>query len=553
MSKKNKTATPKQAPSSDSSFMEKWLPLLLAVITFLLFAASFKNGMLELYDHAATLGNPAVTNLDFSGKFNLGMFAPLTWLGYAVAHKIGGEHAFWYHVLGVLVHACNVWLVFRIFRQLGSSTTVAGFVAFFFGIHPLQVEPVAWIAGFSTPLFSLFSLLAISAWLKHIKQDKTGRFYWMSLAMFLLACLAKPVAVALPLTLLVLDLWEKRPFNRRVWMEKVPFFLLSLGFGALALISRQQADILDQPADFSMLDRGLMACQTVLFYWTKILFPAGLSIWYPFVKSNGAWPWMYYASPLILAAILYGAWRARNIMPLLWLGLLFYLSNIVLMLPWATFGDIELRADRYNYLAILGIFAFLTAIPGYLEKRKPGWTGGAWTILAAVGGIWLFFSGFRVREWKDTRSLVESALAATGDNFGKAYLWRGIAEAKAKDGQAAMEDFNRAIKTNPNLYDAYRWRGNLAGPMKLYESAITDLSKYLEKYPDDAALLYNRGLSYVNVGQDSLAMLDFSRCIALDSTMTRAYRARGNTYVKLGQKAKGDADLQKCEQLEKNK
>lgn len=553
MSKKNKITAPKQSQTSESLSTETWLPLVLAVVAFVLFAAGFKNAMLEMDDHSATLNNPAVTDLDFFSKFNLGMFAPLTWLGYAIAYKLGGEHTFWYHFMGALVHAFNVWMVFRIFRQLGSSMMVAGLVAFFFGVHPLQVEPVTWIAGFSTPLFSMFLLLSISAYLKHFKSETTGKYYWISLFMFLLACLAKSAAVTLPLTLVVLDLWGKRPLTRSAWMEKIPFFLISIGFGALTLVSRQQAGQLDQPADFSMLDRGLMACQTILFYWTKILAPVGLSIWYPFVKNNGVWPWTYYVAPVVLAGILYYAWRVREVMPLLWIGLLFYLSNIILSLPWATFGTFELRSDRYNYLAILGIFAFLTAIPDYLAEKKPGWTGGAWAILVAAGAMWLFLSGFRIREWKDTTTLIESALASTGDNFGKAYLWRGIIEAQTKNGQAAIQDFNRAIAANPNLYDAYKWRGNIGGPMKLYEQSILDLTKYLDKYPDDAPQFYNRGLSLVNIGQDSLAVLDFDKCISLDPKMSRAYRARGNTYIKLGQKEKGDADLQEYERLSGNK
>lgn len=209
----------------------------------------------------------------------------------------------------------------------------------------------------------MFVLLSMLFYVEHTKDEAIGKNYWISIAMFLLACLSKSAAVTLPLTLVVLDWWLKRPTSSKTWTEKIPYFAISLGFGVLTLMSRQHAGQLDQPADFNLLDRVLMASQTILFYWKKILLPTGLSIWYPFEKHDGVWDWTYYASPVILAAIVFGAWRSREKMPILWFGVLFYLSNVILSLPWATFGTFELRLDRYNYLAMLGILAIIAALP----------------------------------------------------------------------------------------------------------------------------------------------------------------------------------------------
>jgi tetratricopeptide (TPR) repeat protein len=547
----NAQRTPISGHSSNENTTEKWLPWALAAFSFFLFSTGFKNEMLAIDDHTATIDNPSVTNFALFTNFNLGMYAPLTWLGYALAYVLGGESSFWYHVLSALVHAANVVLVFHLFRQLKSNLAVAGFVSFFFALHPVQVEPVAWISGFSTPLFSMFYLLALIYYIRHVLGGSIGNNYWMALGMFLLACLAKSAAVTLPLTLLVMDWWIKREQNRQIWMEKIPFFAVSLAFGALTLVSRQHAPPLDQPADFSILDRGLMVCHTILFYWKKIFLPTGLSIWYPFEKTNGGWSWDYYTAPLLLAAILYGAWRVRGKFPVLWLGLLFYLSNIVLSLPWATFGSFELCSDRYNYLASLGIFAILTALPHYFSDKRPAWVGPAWAGLVIAGTIWLFTSGARIMEWKDTITLIDSAIATNGDNFGKAYLSRGIILADQGKGDPALQDFNKAINKNPLLVDVYKYRGNIMGLRKNYEQSVFDLSKYIEYFPDAAPEIYNRGLSYVNLGKDTEALADFNRCLQIDTSFVRAYRARGNTYLKLGDTDRGNADLQEYERLTK--
>lgn len=530
---------------SDST--EKWLPWLLAAVGFILFSTGFSNPMVGMDDHSATVNNPAVKDFLLFDGFNLGMFAPLTWIGYQIAYILGKDSPYWYHLLSALVHAINVLLVFRLFRRLDSSITMSAIVALFFAIHPLQVEAVAWIAGFSTPLFSMFSLLAMNYYLRHVQEggETWGRSYWFSIGMFVLACLAKSAAVTLPLTLLVLDLWKKRGFNQRVLLEKIPFFVISLGFGILTLYSRQHAGQLNQPADFSLLDRGFMVCHTILFYWKKLIAPTGLSIWYPFEKTEGAWSWDYLASPVILLGVLFVAWRSRNAVPMLWLGILFYLSNIVLSLPWSTFGTFELRSDRYNYLAGLGFFALLASLPNVVKDKKPGWTGGIWALLLGLAFVWLTTSALRIRDWKDTTTLINAAIAATGDNFGKAYYWRGMAYGKATDAQKALEDFSRAIQKNPMLYEAYKYRGNIFGLMKNYERSVEDLNVFLEHYPDEVPELYNRGLSNANLNRDQDAIADFSRAIELDSSFLRVYRARGNCYKKVGEFNKAASDLQK--------
>ncbi len=240
---KKSTSGPKKENTQQADNTEKWLPWVLAALGFVLYSTGFSNEMVGMDDHTATVDNPAVKDFLIFNGFNLGMYAPLTWIGYQIAYILGKESPNWYHMLSALVHFANVLLVFRLFRKLDFNLAVSAVVALFFAIHPLQVEAVAWIAGFSTPLFSMFSLLAMNYYLKHTSEEGSGwgKNYWLAVTMFLLACLAKSAAVTLPLTLLVLDLWKKRGLNTKIILEKAPFFAISLAFGALTLYSRQYA------------------------------------------------------------------------------------------------------------------------------------------------------------------------------------------------------------------------------------------------------------------------------------------------------------------------
>ncbi len=533
--------------------IDRWLPWIAVAAGMVLFLSGLNNQMVSMDDHSATVNNEAVRNFPTGifGKFNLGMYAPLTWMCYAVAYALGGKSPVGYHLLSLIAHVINILLVFRLFERLNGQRMGAFIIALFFAIHPMQVEPVSWIAGFSTPLFSLFYLLSLNYYVRQTDRAPWSAAYWIALALMLPACLAKSAAVTLPLTLLAVDFWQKRPLDRRSILEKIPFFAIALGFGLLTVYSRSQSGHTIAPATaaFTLFDRFFMACHTVLFYWTKILLPVNLSIWYPFQKTAGVWPWAYYAAPVALAAILFGAWRLRNSFREVPAGILFYLSNIILALPYYTIGEFELRSDRYNYLACLGIFAILAALPGFLQRNRPALTGTSQALLVGLGIFWFVTAFLRVRDWSDTPTLLNKAVASSGDNFGKAYLWLGMAYGDLGKGKESFENFNKAIARDPNLMEAYKYRGAIFGIAKQYAKSVEDLSKYLSKRPNDYETLFNRGISYTRLQKQPEAMADFDKVIELKPDFAPVYRSRSELLKVMGDDAKAAADFEKFKSL----
>lgn len=544
-----------QASESQITDSAAWWSFVLAILSFLVFATGFQNGMVSMDDHSATVDNPAVTEFNLFGHFNLGMYAPVTWGVYGIAYMMGKDQAFWYHLLSALIHALNVYFLFRVLRLMSLPAMSALLVCFLFALHPIQVEAVSWIAAMSTPLAVLFMLLSYAYYLRYRKEEGFGMSYWLSLGFFVLAALSKSIAVSVPLSLFVLDFWMSRPINRRCVLEKAPFFVLALGFGILTLYSRTLASHLNTPADFTFFDRALMIFHTLAFYWIKLLIPQGFSIWYPFVKTGGIWPWTYYAAPFMVAGVYWGAYRMRGQFPVLWYGLLFYLVHVVFSLPYATFGTFELRSDRYNYLGSVGIFAIIASLPGYIKAQKPAWEGIFWVLLGILGLGCLVQTVNRIKDWRNTVVLINRAIETSGDNFGKAYLWRGMeygdSVGRMKDRKLAeqavnqaVSDFTKALSINPELYEAYKYRGGLYGITKQYAQSVADLNAYLSHNPTDAEYFYNRGLSQLNLRHLPDAISDFSQTIQLKPDFDRAYKARGNAYILMGDSLKGNADLE---------
>jgi hypothetical protein len=118
----------------------------------------------------------------------------------------GGHHA-----TNLILHALNSMLVFLVLRQLTGAFWRSAAVAAFFAWHPLHVEVAAWIAERKGLLCAFFWLLTLWAYARYAEEFKVQgskfKFFMGRLVFFALALMSKPVAVTLPLILLLLDWW----------------------------------------------------------------------------------------------------------------------------------------------------------------------------------------------------------------------------------------------------------------------------------------------------------------------------------------------------------
>jgi len=554
MNKRKATAAKptRQQAAVPSRHWYGYLPVAAAVILFL---TGLNNALTGIDDHAATTENPAVAAFTVQAvfsQFNLGMYAPFTWIFYAIAHGLGGESPVWYHLFSLVAHAWCTWLVFRLMTRMSQPEPVAALVAFIFAAHPMQVESVSWVAAFSTPLFSLFYLLALNRYLRYADSTDTGRrHYFAALGFLVAACLAKSSAVSLPLTLLVLD-WWKRPASslRQRWIGYLPFFAISLGFGILTVYGRSvSGEGIQVFESYSLLDRFLMANYALVSYVGNFLAPLHLSSFYTFEKTNGAWPIAYYIAPILVAGTLVFSWLKRHSLPFLARGLGFYLSVIVLSLPWLTVGTFELFADHYNYLGIIGLAFVVVRGVLFLKEKMPAKSG----LVTALGAVWLFALAVlcfaQIKTWKGTVAVMTNAIENGNTYHGKAFFWRAVEHGDLGQMDLAVEDFTRAIEANPEIWDAYKFRGSIYAQRRDFARAVLDLQKYLEHDPNDAVSWFNMGMIQLEQNSPAEAATAFTNSLKVRPNAIMVLENRARAYQLLGDTGRAEADLQTIQQL----
>ncbi len=198
---------------------KKWIWICLGIALFLWAYQPLLHNDFVGYDDANYVVENSQIQKGFSWSnvvwaFSTTYFAnwhPLTWISYAIDAQLYGLNPLGYHLVNLLFHGFNIYLLFFVLTKMTGQTGPSAMVAALFGLHPLNVESVAWVAERKNVLSMFFALLTIWAYLSYVKK-KSWKNYFSALGFFLLGLMAKPMIVTLPVILLLLDFWPLKRF-----------------------------------------------------------------------------------------------------------------------------------------------------------------------------------------------------------------------------------------------------------------------------------------------------------------------------------------------------
>ncbi len=512
---------------------------LILVVTALVFSNSLGNEFIdELDDDIYVVNNAAVKDLSSSGlrtlmtTFVAGNYHPLTMLSYAVEYRLFGLNPRAYHQTNRLLHALNAALVFALVWSLWRRRAPAILAALLFAVHPMRVESVAWISERKDLLFAFFYLAAVLAYVSYMKdRTKRGRLAGV-FVLFLLSLLSKPTAVTLPVVLVLFDLYLGRKLDRRAWLEKVPFFILAVAFGALTLVTQDPGTTVQEIAGrYGFFQRFLFPFYALAFYLVKLFAPFGLSAYHYYPETiDGRLPWEYYAAPLLaLTVVLAVVWARGRLRRELVFGALFFLVTISVTLQVIPAGR-AVAAERYTYIPYLGLFLVLAYL--FDLALKPGGKASGWLRPAAWGAaalviVALSYGTYKRNEaWRDSLTVFSDVIAKNPE-AGHGYFLRGLIHYKKQNYGAALADYDRAVELRFRDAKLFNNRAIVRGISKDYRGALADLDRALELSPQFVEALSNRGNAKAALGDPEGAVQDYEQALRLSPDYANAYYGLG--------------------------
>ena len=497
------------------------------LLTSLLYANSMFNGITNWDDPEYFLHDEYIKNFSiesivhfFSTPY-VYMYQPLTLTVYSLEYFLFGLNPATFHLASLLFHLLNILLVYVLIFRLTAKTGIAFITSILFAIHPLNVESVAWISATSNLLTTVFSLLAINSYLFYVKSGKS-KWIILSFFVFTVAILFKVSAIVLPILLLLIYYFTNGKIEKKQLIETIPFFLVSLIFGSLALyISGSGSVEYSIRPEYSIVENMLLVFYSLDFYIVKFLWPTGLSAFYYPLDPNSL-PTALYLSPLPIFCFIFLLYKVRNLEKRMVLGGCWFIVFISISL--LTPSRETLIADRYVYSASIGIALMFASFGQYLFSRlnRKKVKFSLLFVFSCYIGILSFQTFHRVGIWQSGYTLFTNVIEKFPQEA-LAYNYRGAALLESSEHQKSIADFNTAIKIDPNNFDTYNNRGLAKIALNNLEGAIQDFSKAIKLNPDLADLYKNRATTYIHLNDFEKAVADIHSSIALDDQDAKSY------------------------------
>ena len=490
---------------------------------------------------------------------------PVTWLSHMLDVSLFGVEPGAMAAVNVALHAavCAL-LAFYLFRVSGSVWGALAAAALF-GLHPLRVESVAWIAERKDLLCAFFFLATLEVWRRWLERPTPGR-YAGALLLHAMALAAKPVAVTLPCVLLLLDVWPRRrravgtsdaearpevPIARLL-LEKLPFFALTLLSIAVTFAVQSEGGAVRDGLFASPAARIANGVVAYASYLANTLWPVDLACFYPWSRAireaDGFFAAFAQARVLVSLGALVAATGvvalAGRRRPWLIVGWLWFGGTMVPMLGLVQVGN-QAMADRYTYVPTMGLALMLCMAIASLPRAA--WRRGAAAASLALAVVLGALTQQQAATWRDGETLFRHALDATDDNYLAHFnlgtlLLRGapprVAEAREHlEAAYALEPEHGGIRLNLGAVDWLEGRADRATGH--FEAAV-------RLRPDDPEAHLSLGSARYEQGRVEDALAHFERVVALAPDDVRGYANLATVLLWTGRAAEAERAFERA-------
>ena len=495
----NEMNTPPDSTNSKNVLLR--LSVALSLLVFATYSRVIYNGFIPVFDDDVYVVNnlEVLNGISIKGilwaltSFEGGNWNPLTWLSHMADVQLFGLNPAGHHLTSLLLHTINTLLVLVTFNKLTGAVWRSAAIAAFFGLHPLHVESVAWIAERKDLISTLFGLLTLLWYCRYVQQ-RTIANYAGTAIFFLLSLMAKPMLVTIPFIMLLLDYW---PLNRCsikyematvrhfhipvVILDKMPFLIISVIVGTITIMAQDYQGALSGLDSNPLLVSVQNAVVSYAAYLWKTVFPVGLSPFYPQTDDRiVAWKVLLSSGVLVIVSVWVILQRKKR--PYNVTGWCLYLVTLLPVIGIVRVGY-HAMADRYTYFPLLGIF-LMTAwtLPSLCQERFGVLHKHLTTLLLCSLSVFIGITWVQIGYWRNTQTLFERALRVTNDNW-LAHNNLGVVYMERGELRKAVEHFTMAVSIRPATVEAYCNLGYSYARLGERTEAIAHFSRAIRANP----------------------------------------------------------------------
>ena len=538
--------------------------LIISVLTAIAYSGVPQHVFLNWDDYDYILKNSYVKSLSIENlswmftNYSMGNWHPLTWLSLALNYEIWGNNPLPFKITSIVIHILNSFLVYLLSCKIlilvrdnfhkgdnnwlspvsDRSLAAAGvFAAVLFGVHPLHVESVSWISERKDLLYSFFYMLSIYYYIRFRETNDNSKYIILSVLMFLFSLMSKPMAVTLPIVLLLLDAyplkrvsWDKSPKEILLTLLSRKYSFLMLAFLASLIALLTQRSTIQGVDALDMGSRIINACMSIVLYIYHFFWPVNLSTFYSFHPMSTD-PNLFSLLPVAVVLsvtiwFLYLAIRHHIFSPLVcWLYIFVTLLPIIGIIKVGA----QASADRYTYLPLLSLYIATAALLAIIHHRirfsKP---------LVALGvivscGIALAATALTHRQnefWKDDESVWSRAIELSPGTAIVPYIYLGTIYLQQNKLQAAIDEINKAISIQPSNLMGLERLGKIYELMGKEKLAANTYREIIRTHPEHSLGYTRYGDLLYSKKQMSVAKQFYTKAFELDplspSTLQRS-------------------------------
>gem|GEM_PF-490984 len=494
---------------------------------------------------------------------------PFLLFTFFLNYKIGGLDTFGYHILNLLIHTINAFVLYLIFFRYAETNKDKKYslkyllAAVIFLIHPINTESVTYISSRSSVLSGFFVLMSLLCFFRGTEDRLHAGFYIASILFFTLGLSTKEASIVLFPLLILFDYFFISKGLKNLFSRLKYYFLYILLISLLSAIYIHYVTMPMPDAERPWHTHILTELKVFAEYLKLLLIPVGLNIDHDIKPSNFIDGYVVFSLALMLTLISTAIFLKKR-WPVISFAIIWVFIN---MAPFLAIRLNDFMAERWMYIASIGFsigIAEVLILLSYYYRRAG---------IAIAAGIIIMFGTLTVMRnqvYASQITLWEDAAKKSQDkyrpylNLSRAYKESGnlqLAIENAKktiektdaDGivieayinlSAAYDDMGEYKKAEEALKlvekyaaDNYAYYHNLGAiylKMREYERALEAFKKALTLHPNSPLIIYSIGVCYENLSQNEKAKEYFMLATQKTPQNAQEYMGQGIAFFELG-------------------